>query len=253
MNLLHITRLDENHIQVSWQRGNEITRQYPEPIPFADPLTLKDRKELRWYLEEYLQFPFGAERWRAEQLEKKMDEWGESLFDQVFISGDTTLSPQSLYQEAVREGLDRCELCIGSEDPTFLNIPWELIRDRTPGRGYLAPLLGGFYRHRVGQKIEAISELSSQQPFRILLVIARPYGERDIPLGTIARPMLQALRALRPRIEIEVLRPPTFEALVKRLNERRQYYNLVHFDGHGVFARPTHGTFMMFGAKSDKG
>src|SRR5262249_21375466 len=63
----------------------------------------------------------------------------------------------------------------------------------------------------------------------------RPY-EGDIPLGTVARPMLEALRERWPRIEVELLRPPTFDTLQRRLNERPGYYSLVHFDGHGVFA-----------------
>jgi len=75
-------------------------------------------------------------------------------------------------------------------------------------------------------------------PFRILLVISRPFGDQDIPLGTVARPVLEALQPLRPGLELEVLRPPTFDALVSRLNARRGFYHLVHFDGHGSFAGP---------------
>lgn len=253
MNLLHVTDLGNGHVQVSWQRGKAIPRQYPRPIPFADPLTVESRSELRWYLEDFLQFPYGAERWRAEQIEKRMAEWGESLFKQVFAKADLDPDPRGLYQEAVREGLERCELCITSEDSAFLNIPWELIRDPTPGRGYLAPLLGGLYRHRSGQKIEVSPELSREEAFRILLVIARPYGERDIPLGTVARPVLRALGPLRPHIHLEVLRPPTFDALQKRLNARRGFYHLVHFDGHGVFARPSDGPLVQFRAIEGQG
>ena len=80
--------------------------------------------------------------------------------------------------------------------PQFLNIPWELLRDPTPGRGYLAPLLGGLYRERSEQRLEGAVEMAPGEPFRILLVIARPAGERDLPLGTVARPMLEALRPL---------------------------------------------------------
>ncbi|MEM3554981.1 MAG: hypothetical protein QXU79_04125 [Candidatus Micrarchaeaceae archaeon] len=251
MNLLHITDLGNGHIQVSWQRGSAIPRAYPQPIPFSDPLSMEDRKELRWYPEEYLLFPYGAERRRAEQVEGKMAGWGESLFRQVFIKGTSDPDPHAFYQEAVREGLDRCELCITSEDPTFLSISWELMRDPTPGRGYLAPLLAGLYRQRTGHKIETPPEIPPGEPFRILLVIARPYGERDVPLGTVARPVLEALHPLRPHLQLEVLRPPTFDEFQKRLNARPGYYHLVHFDGHGVFARPSaFGPLMLFGSES---
>lgn len=254
MNLLHITDSGNGVVEVSWRRGDAIPRRYPSLIPFANPLSPKDRNELRWYLEDYLQFPYGAEAYRARLVEQEMAEWGESLFEQVFIKAETDPDPRGFYQEAVREGLDQCELCVTSDDRAFLNIPWELMRDPTPGRGYLAPLLGGLYRQRTSDKIEAPPQISPNDPFRILLVIARPYGERDIPLGTVARPMLQALRSLRPRIHLDLLRPPTFEALQRWLNARPGYYQLVHFDGHGVFARiSSAGPLMQYAATAERG
>jgi len=249
MNLLKITDLKDGKIQVSWQHKST-ARDCPHPLPFADPLTIEDRKELRWYLEEYLQFPYGAEEYKAQKVEEKMKVWGESLFTQVFAKCDFDPDPRTLYHEAVRQGLNDCEICIASEDTDFLNIPWELLRDPTPGRGYLAPLLGGLYRQRTGHKIEVLPE--SSEPFRILLVICRPFGEKDVPLGTVARPMLEALRPLRPQIHLEVLRPPTFDALVKKLNTQRGYYHLVHFDGHGVFARDS-GSSLQFGSGEGMG
>jgi hypothetical protein len=146
-------------------------------------------------------------------------------------------------------------LCISSNDPYFLNIPWELIRDPTPGRGYLAPLLGGLYRQRIGLKIEAPKNSCFEaQLFRILLVISRPSGEKDIPYGTVSRPLIEALRPLGSRIKLEVLRPPTFEALVEKLNKRPGYYDLVHFDGHGSFEYgSSNGDSMRYGVMENCG
>ncbi|MCD6210898.1 MAG: CHAT domain-containing protein [Methanophagales archaeon] len=255
MNILHITDLGNGKVQIAWQSGSAVPRSCPEPIPFTDPLSVEDREALRWYLEEYLQFPYGAERFKAERVEKKMKEWGKSIFEQIFAECDFDPDPRSLYQEAVRAGLENCELCITSEDASFLNIPWELIYDPTQGRGYLAFNLAGLYRHRTGHKIEAPSAVSgdADAPFRILLVIARPYGERDVPLGMVARPMLEALRAQRAKIEVEVLRPPTFDELQRRLNDRKGYYNLVHFDGHGEFAQPPDSSLTRFGVSTGAG
>ena len=253
MNLLHLTDLGNGTVQLSWQHGSAIPRSYPRPIPFADPLTVADRQELRWYLEEFLSFPYGAERWRAQQLEAQMAQWGEALFSQVFVKCDPDPDPRALYQEAVREGLNQCELCISSEDPDFLNIPWELLRDPTPGRGYLALTLKGLFRQRSGHKIEVPAAAPAGEPFRILLVLARPYGDQDIPLGTVARPMLEALRPFRPRLHLELLRPPSFDALQQRLNDRPGYYHLVHFDGHGVFANPARGELSHSGAMAGRG
>ena len=97
-------------------------------------------------------------------------------------------------------------------------------------------MLGGLYRHRSGRRIE-VPQITCPEDylFQILLVISRPKGDRDIPSGAVSRPLIEALRPLGSCIKLEVLRPPTFEALVEKLNEISGYYNLVHFDCHGSF------------------
>ncbi|HTC74966.1 MAG TPA: CHAT domain-containing protein, partial [Edaphobacter sp.] len=250
-NLLQVADRGKGLVQVSWRQGNDVPRVYPDDLSFSDPLTEADHAELRWYLEDFLQFPYGAERDRALALEKKMAGWGEALFEQVFPKAAHDPDPRGFYQEAVREGLRSCELCISSDNDEFLNIPWELIHDPTKGRGYLAPLMSGLYRQRVTQKIEFRPDSTADGAFRILLVVARPYGERDVPLGAVARPVLEALRPLRPRIELELLRPPSFDELSRRLNGKPGHYNLVHFDGHGAFAEG--GPVAMFGRMPSAG
>jgi hypothetical protein len=79
MNLLQITDIPGSQAQVSWQHDAAIMR-HCAPALFSDPLSIEDRKELRWYLEEYLQFPYGAEQWRAGQIERKMEVSRKSEF-----------------------------------------------------------------------------------------------------------------------------------------------------------------------------
>ena len=86
MSANHTLKLDdlgEGKVKVSWQMAN-VARD-ADPIRFDDPLTVADHVELRWYLEEFLQFPYGAERYRAAQIERQMEQWGEALFRQVFV------------------------------------------------------------------------------------------------------------------------------------------------------------------------
>lgn len=97
MNLLKITDVGNGRILISCRRGCE-ERHSPQPIPFANPLSPADRVDLRWYLEKFLSFPYGAERWRAERVEEKMAKWGEALFAQVFPKCDFNPDPHSLYQ-----------------------------------------------------------------------------------------------------------------------------------------------------------
>ena len=254
MNLLQITDMGDGRIQVSRQHDNGVPHQCPQPIPFSDPLTENDHRELRWYLEEFLQFPYGAERNHAQEVEGKMEQWGAELFNRAFPKTDCDPDPRRIYHEATGD-LGECEISICSDNPDFLSIPWELLRDPTPGRGFLALALAGLYRQRRRYDGKALPESRPDGPFRILLIISRPSGDQDVGFGTVARPMLEALRPLRPQIELEVLRPPTFDELQRRLAAHPGYYHLVHFDGHGVFTHlPNHADHLpQFGAAVSKG
>src|SRR4030067_1119934 len=98
MNCLRIIDLGSDSVELSWHWGGGAARRYG-PIPFLDPLTSDDRRELRWYLEDFLQFPYGAERWRAEQIQQRMESWGEALFSQIFVTGSPRADPRAFYQE----------------------------------------------------------------------------------------------------------------------------------------------------------
>lgn len=78
MNRLQILDLRRGQIQLLWQADNAVPRLC-QPTSFADPLTADDRAELRWYLEKFLGFPYGAERDRAAAIELKLEQWGAAL------------------------------------------------------------------------------------------------------------------------------------------------------------------------------
>jgi tetratricopeptide (TPR) repeat protein len=228
-------RLLVNHkrdsIQLSWQTGQAAPRVAPV-IPFEHPFDTQALAELRWYLEEYLRYPYGIEPERAANTEQKFQVWGQQLFDLVF---SRTQEAREFFQEATREGLEKCEIAIASDNPAVLNLPWELLY--SPEHQFLAPLLAGIYRrvgnaHPAGVQTE-IGEIP-QDKLNILLVIARPYGEQDVAFKTIARPMLQALKPIRHLVNLKVLRPPSFQEFERELNANKGFYHIVHFDGHGT-------------------
>lgn len=77
---------------------------------------------------------------------------------------------------------------------------------------------------------------------RVLMVISRPQGTSDVSYRMIARPLLQRLEAVRGRVELVVLRPPTLENLeqvLRAAQEAGEPFQIVHFDGHGEFGRPS--------------
>jgi len=188
---------------------------------------------MRWYLEDFQRFPYGGDKWRADQVRQRLTAGGQEIFDQLF-SGPGS----SVFRDASNCGLQHVEIAVRSNDPQFLSIPWELIRSPDTRIGYLASHVTGIYRQRVlDSEPEAYTD-HGDEPVRMLLVISRPNRTASIPLGSVAGPIINALRPLRGLIDVEVLRPPTFENFCNALGGKKRY-NLVHFDGHGAFIERT--------------
>ena len=227
-NSLRINHVDDS-IQLSWQRGNSMARSAPT-VTFKHPFDSKVLADLRWYLEEYLRFPYGLEPEKAKKIEQQLQAWGQQLFDLVFRSTDKA---REFFQEATRAGLDKCEISIVSDNPAVLNLPWELLF--TPDYQFLAPLLAGMYRSLSEYAVRADMGGMSDEQLNILLVVARPYGAKDINFQTIARPMLEALKPIQKQVNLTVLRPPSLKQFEAELNARKGFYHIVHFDGHGDF------------------
>lgn len=236
-NWLRITHQSET-IQLSWQRGYESPRLAPE-IGFQQPFDKENAAELRWYLEDYLKFPYGIFPDNAVKIEQKLQHWGQQLFELVFRS---TEKGREFFQEATREGLDNCELGIISDNAEVLNLPWELLY--SPDYQFLAPSLAGMYRSLSSQGVKAPLPKMPDDQLNILLVIARPYDQQDVGFKTIARPLLAALQPIRQRVNLKVLRPPSLKAFEAELQANKGFYHIVHFDGHGNFDSETQGVLV---------
>ncbi|MCP4456840.1 MAG: tetratricopeptide repeat protein, partial [Cytophagales bacterium] len=237
---------EENQIQLSWQKGSGIPRTAP-PVTFQHPFDKQVLEDLRWYLEEYISYPYGIASQRAERIDRQLKEWGESLFQLVFPKESMAWE---FWLEATRLGLDQCEVGISSEDTAVLNMPWELLY--TPERQFLAPSLAGIYRSFSKQAIRAEWEMP-QENLNILIVIARPYGEKDAGIKMIARPVLEAIKTIHKQVNLKILRPPTFDQFQQELNKHRGFYHIVHFDGHGDFDPDSTGFQTRFGTELGQG
>ncbi|MBH8563823.1 tetratricopeptide repeat protein [Nostoc sp. CENA67] len=236
-NRLRITHQSET-IQLSWQRRYENPRLAPA-VPFQQPFDAENAAELRWYLEDYLKFPYGIFPGNAAKIEQKLQQWGQDLFELVFRSSEKA---REFFQEATREGLDNCELGIISDKAEVLNLPWELLY--SPDYQFLAPSLAGMYRSLSSQAVKAPLPPMPDDQLNILLVIARPDDEQDVGFKTIARPLLAALQPIRQRVNLKVLRPPSLKAFEAELQANKGFYHIVHFDGHGNFDNNTQGVLV---------
>ena len=185
-------------------------------------------RELRWYLEEFLAYPFSPETEHAERVLDALRAWGEQAFDVLFDSREGG----KLLDEATARGYQDLVLQVWSDDARVLAWPWEALRDP---RGSVLAAACGIERHlnRVLDPVAVPAALPSDQ-VNILLVIARPL-KGDVKYRSIARPLVELIEERNLPAHVHVLRPPTFERLREHLRERPGYYHLVHFDGHGSY------------------
>jgi hypothetical protein len=196
-------------------------------IPFVDPLTEKDLRELRWYLEEYLDWPYSEPvRQRAQKIERQLDEWGAALFDAVFARPEARV----LCDRLLESKDDARFVTIQSPDARILRLPWELLRDKS------GPLItaGISIRRHVEQGVTpAVPQFAL--PLRVLYVIARPIDAGFIDPRSSAGGVMDALAPLIEKgwVTVDFVRPPTFEQLSRMLE--RGTYHLFHFDGHGFY------------------
>lgn len=198
----------------------------------AFELSSADAEAIRWYWEDYLDYPDGDASATARKCEKGLIRIGELLFRQVFGSS----SAQSLWGRIAPLLSDlRVEICTPSLDECSA-IPWELLRDPESGR-WFATECRSFVRRSMFAPSEPLFKQDPAARLRVLAVICRPTR-----IGEIAfRPAFRELVKRFPNREIEwdVLRPPTFGELTSVLLEAESFgkpYHVLHFEGVALAA-----------------
>lgn len=81
-----ILKETEGEVEVLLHYPGEPTAQsFGKTTAFANPLTLADLEELRFYLEDYLDLPTGHYAARGEKVHGEgLEAWGEALFGASF-------------------------------------------------------------------------------------------------------------------------------------------------------------------------
>ena len=227
----HIEKEDNYRIEMAFE-DDDGTRQAPE-ARFEFKMTKEEREDLRWYLEDYLQYPLDPAPQIAERIEGCIRDLGIDLFRKIFQANDDTRDLWATLRDRLAD--TRVEVATDVKGATAL--PWELLRDPKTDEA-LALRAKAFVRSytRPAQKIH---KPEPADKVRILLVICRPGGRDDVPFRSVSGYMLKGLTdAARERFELDVLRPPTFEQLSRTLRNAKangKPYHIVHFDGHGGY------------------
>jgi tetratricopeptide (TPR) repeat protein len=190
----------------------------------------REREDLRWYLEDYLQYPVDPAPEIAAGVEAWLAARGEELFGQVFQG-----SPAAMQLWFAAGPLAECRVEVATEAAG--RIPWELLRD--PGTSGVVAVRAGAFVRTLAEAAGAVPVPGAAESLRVLLVICRPSGGVDVPFRSVASHLVRLSRGAREVFQLDVLRPPTFARLSEVLHAAKDAgapYHVVHFDGHGTWA-----------------
>ena len=196
-------------------------------ITVSDPFEVREEQELEWYFEQWLRYPI-LEQVKANRAKDSVKKYGEELFKQVFRSD---FNAYAEYRN-LRGNLSQVQIEIESVTPEFHAIHWEALQDPDLPR----PLAVDSVLIRKNVKPAVIAANVNESPtVNLLVVTARPNADEDVAYRTISRPLVEAIRNSKLRVNIELLRPGTYEALERHLESKGSgYYHIVHFDVHGA-------------------
>jgi tetratricopeptide (TPR) repeat protein len=224
---------------------------------FTAPIGPIEAGDLRWYLESYYVWPVGIFRERADAIEARLPGWGGDLYEAA-LGDKEAREALAAWQQAADGTERRFSVMVDRDLPAdapeeaqaeaaeaateLLSLPWELLHD---GRSWL---FQGRNAVRVRRRLpnrEHHAERPTALPVRILLVSPRPEkDDKGNPVGYIdhrvsARPLVEAVENLGDLARLTVLQPPTYAALERALRDgdAGQPFDVVHFDGHGVYDR----------------
>jgi hypothetical protein len=148
---------------------------------------LKLGEELAWYLENFLDYPFGPNERRAERVTGALRDWGREAFEALFGAGQA----RDFYRDATASGHTDLHLVVASDSAAVLAWPWEALHD---------PLVGDLSQLcRIERQLDHLSDPPalpanlSRERIGILLVTARPY-EGDVAYRSISRPLVELIR-----------------------------------------------------------
>jgi len=223
------------------------------------PLGPIEADDLRWYLEDYAVWPGRPFADRAQRIESDLATWGQALHRAALPAEHTTnvlqawagIAPRSerrfsVYLDPDTEAgmpeeakAEAREAEAREAAVALLALPWELLHD---GSGFL---FQGARATRVRRRLpnKGVFDVPVlAPPIRILLVTARPEDEACgyIDHRISAQALVGAVEALGGLVELTQLRPPTLSALgeaLQRALDTGTPYQVVHFDGHGIYDR----------------
>ena len=195
------------------------------PVPFRIPMSAADRSEISWYFQDFPEYPFGPAKDRAEAVENGFRNLGRLLFETAFGPDPA----RELLNTAAQDNLSEYQLTLVSTQAQFLSLPWELLN--SPETGYLSSSMGSVVRQSVELTPGIIEPSLSSQQLNVLVMAPFAGGTVADYAGGLAPALVPALESLDVQVELDFLRPPSVEALVRAVEANPSHYHLLHLDG----------------------
>lgn len=206
-------------------------------FPFVSPVLDHDAEDFRWLVEDYLRLLGPTSDAVARRVSTRVAELATELSAAVFEADPRMAPVRELLTQ--RDLVDDLAVRIqgGPHDPW---IPWEII----PGPGdpvALSRRAASFVRtgpEPLPTDNEATERAITAGGLRVLVVVSRPAGIGDVPFRSVASRIVRAAGLPGSAVDVRLLRPPTwagFERELTAAQEAGRPYDVVHFDGHGVY------------------
>lgn len=201
------------------------------PVTIENPFSAAEEERLAWYFEKWLTFPF-TDGVKAAEAAASVRRYGETLFAQTIASDERAYSR---YRQALAQGVATLHFQIIG-DPSFHGLHWEALWD--PDRGRPLTLDATIIRSGIEPLSHTVT-VKESGTINLLLVTARPHGSRDVGYRTIGRPLVEMLHQTELPVQVDLVRPGTWRALVEHLRQTQQrhgvgHYQIIHFDLHGA-------------------
>ena len=166
-------------------------------------------------------------------MASRLGELGREIGNEIFGSEPAARNILSLINDQeFQSGLEvRLDV-----DPVVPWVPWEALV--APGSDIPLSLAAASFLRRGDGQAPGVAATQRHEVLRVLVVVARPAGEDDVPFRSVASRIVHAAARAGGTLAVNVLRPATFAALDQALSAAAAAgtpYDVVHFDGHGVY------------------
>jgi hypothetical protein len=150
-------------------------------VPTRLEVAKVDRERIRWYLEDFPQYPWDPAPQIAMNVEERLVELGIDLFKELFPAHSEAREMWKL----VRNDLSNVRVEVVTTVKAAPTTPWELLRDPETNIPVLLQTRAFVRTHPPSSTSIEVPQ-SSESRLRVLLVICRPDREYDVPFRSVA-------------------------------------------------------------------